>query len=133
MKDLARLLDKHQVFDLNADNGALKGLRKFEDTPNLKILVCGGDGTVGWVLSDIDKLGFKTFPPVGILPLGTGNDLAISLGWGSGYAGEDLSVMLDRIEDAMIVNLDRWTIVLEDFEGVKRTCLMNNYLSVGNH
>ncbi len=48
--------------------------------PRLRILICGGDGTVGWVLSEIDRLLSLTinvpYPVVGIVPLGTGNDLS---------------------------------------------------------
>lgn len=31
-------------------------LRLFQKFDNFRILVCGGDGSVGWVLSEIDKL-----------------------------------------------------------------------------
>jgi hypothetical protein len=46
--------------------------------------VAGGDGTVGWMLgclSDLYKMKREPVPPTGIIPLGTGNDLARSFGW----------------------------------------------------
>lgn len=42
----------------------------------LRILVAGGDGTVGWVLSTLDYLNWPAYPPMALVPLGTGNDLS---------------------------------------------------------
>ena len=51
----------------------------FRKIERYKILVCGGDGTIGWVLQCLDNVGQDSLcnnPPCAIVPLGTGNDLA---------------------------------------------------------
>eukprot|EP00128_Syssomonas_multiformis_P005412 Colp12_sorted_trinity150504_noHs@30384 len=75
LKKFLWLLNPLQVFDLS-NGGPMDGLRQFSRLPNLRILVCGGDGTAGWIMSSLDKLyGLADpQPPIAILPLGTGND-----------------------------------------------------------
>lgn len=131
------LLNPVQVFELSATQGPEVGLYMFRKVPHFRVLVCGGDGTVGWVLDAIDKQNFVSPPPVAILPAGTGNDLARVLSWGSGLGSIErqggLCTVLSHIEHAAVTILDRWKIRIDDQQGkqIQTPKFMNNYLGVG--
>nr|XP_012235773.1 PREDICTED: diacylglycerol kinase theta isoform X4 [Linepithema humile] len=147
-----KLLNPYQVFDLD-NGGPLPGLYVFRHIKDYKILVCGGDGTIGWVLQCLDNVGQDSecsSPACAIVPLGTGNDLARVLCWGSGYTGdEDPLNLLRDVIDAEEIILDRWTVVFhtEEKEQTQVVCnaagagstsedntqiyVMNNYFGIG--
>ncbi|XP_034187324.1 diacylglycerol kinase theta isoform X6 [Osmia lignaria lignaria] len=147
-----KLLNPYQVFDLD-NGGPLPGLYVFRHIKDYKILVCGGDGTVGWVLQCLDNVGQDSecsSPACAIVPLGTGNDLARVLCWGAGYTGdEDPLNLLRDVIDAEKSLLDRWTVVFHPEEkedkqmatnagGASATSedntqifVMNNYFGIG--
>ncbi|XP_041608190.1 diacylglycerol kinase theta isoform X2 [Vulpes lagopus] len=113
-----KLLNPHQVFELT-NGGPLPGFHVFSQVPRFRVLVCGGDGTVGWVLAALEEVRPRLAcpePSVAILPLGTGNDLGRVLRWGAGYSGEDPLSVLVSVDEADAVLMDRWTILLDAHE-----------------
>lgn len=66
------------------------------------IIAAGGDGTIGTVINAVaHNLPFEKFPTFGLLPLGTGNDLAYTLD-----IPTDIAAAIDVILDGNIRQID---------------------------
>lgn len=129
-----RLLNPIQIWDL-ANGGPEKVLKSFSVLSRFQVLICGGDGTVSWIISALEKMELKRWPPIGILPLGTGNDLARVHGWGGGYNNQSLLYILKQISEAYVSMLDLWeldiTTVNKKGKTQKEAKAFLNYLGVG--
>ncbi|XGW27602.1 hypothetical protein V3C99_007868 [Haemonchus contortus] len=111
IRKFKRLLNPLQVFDI-ISTGPDFALSFFDALDSFRVLVCGGDGTVGWVLGAFDRLGLHNKCQLAILPLGTGNDLARVLGWGHAfYDDTQLPQLLRTFERAHTRMLDRWSVL----------------------
>jgi len=132
LMQLRRLLNPIQIWDL-ADGDPTTVLQSFVALSRVRILICGGDGTVSWIISTLEKMNLeRRWPPIAILPLGTGNDLARIHGWGAGYNNESILMILEQITEAYVSLLDRWELTIENKKGkVKDTKSFMNYLGVG--
>jgi diacylglycerol kinase (ATP) len=149
LRCLTSLLHPGQVFDLAEVPSIAAILRSI--TGNFKLLICGGDGTVSWAMDVATLCGIR--PPMAILPLGTGNDLSRSLGWGSGFGMGDVTedavrgVLVNMHANSATQALDRWELVITPkpapdtptgTDGQLSTCIptvirkrMINYFSCG--
>lgn len=128
---LRRLLNPIQVWDL-AHGPPEPVLESFCVFTRLRILVCGGDGTVSWILNALEGLKLKRkWPPVAICPLGTGNDLARIHGWGGGYNNESLITILEQVAESYVSLLDRWSVTIDEKKKKKEHKTFLNYLGVG--
>ncbi len=68
------------------------------------VVVAGGDGTVSQTVQAL--AGMEQPPKLGIIPIGTGNDLARSLGIFNTYKNHGLSALMDVILSAQTVRAD---------------------------
>jgi Diacylglycerol kinase catalytic domain len=79
LQSFYRYLNPIQVIDL-LDEG-LEKLKLFKNLKKIKIIVGGGDGTIGSILTHLNEPQFleefKAKASLGVLPLGTGNDFSI--------------------------------------------------------
>ncbi|KAG2440916.1 hypothetical protein HXX76_003769 [Chlamydomonas incerta] len=84
----------------------------------LRLLVCGGDGTIAWVMGVIKKLRLQPEPPIAMIPLGTGNDLSRSFLWGPAYdpkcikGHKNMYKTLNSVAVAREDKLDCWNITI---------------------
>ncbi|XP_057416839.1 diacylglycerol kinase 7-like [Lotus japonicus] len=135
---LQQLISEEQVFDLSDVKphefvkyglGCLEMLAGLGDScaketrQRVRVMVAGGDGTVGWVLgclTDLRLQGREPVPPVGIIPLGTGNDLSRSFGWGGSFPfawKSAVKKILHQLTTGPIQRLDSWRVSLAMPEG----------------
>ncbi|KAJ0962226.1 hypothetical protein J5N97_030054 [Dioscorea zingiberensis] len=134
LKDrLQQLIGEDQVYDLSIvkpSDFVQYGLACLEELSSrgdycaqttrekLRIMVAGGDGTVGWILGSLAELHLKSrepVPPIGIIPLGTGNDLSRSFGWGGSFPFAWRSTVrssLYRVITGPICYLDSWQVIV---------------------
>lgn len=135
-RKLLHLLNPRQVFLLENDATILQALEIYSTLANIRICVFGGDGSVGWILSCLAELyPSLSNPPVGICPLGTGNDLSRVLLWGEQYDSKRLLSILSQIPQAQPIPLDRWQVTIEPVNRSKEGSLTHNrsFLSLINH
>eukprot|EP00593_Proboscia_inermis_P013965 CAMPEP_0171303816 /NCGR_PEP_ID=MMETSP0816-20121228/13417_1 /TAXON_ID=420281 /ORGANISM="Proboscia inermis, Strain CCAP1064/1" /LENGTH=160 /DNA_ID=CAMNT_0011783379 /DNA_START=34 /DNA_END=513 /DNA_ORIENTATION=- len=77
-------------------------------------------------------MNLEWWPPIAILPLGTGNDLSRIHDWGGGYNNKSLMLILQQVSEAYVSLLDRWAVTIEDTKGnIKNKKALTNYLGVG--
>ncbi|CAB4017296.1 diacylglycerol kinase delta-like, partial [Paramuricea clavata] len=114
LRKFKQLLNPAQVFDLSF-GGPAQGLKLFQHLDLFRVLVCGGDGSVGWVMTEIDKMKLMKKCQISVLPLGTGNDLSRVLRWGASfYDTNALPYLLKSLEGAKTEMLDRWSIMIQE-------------------
>ncbi|XP_028554450.1 diacylglycerol kinase 4 isoform X1 [Dendrobium catenatum] len=133
MARLQELMGEYQVFDLSEVKPsdfvqyALLCLEKLAESGDviakvtrerLRVVVAGGDGTVGWVLGCLGELyaqNREPVPPTAIIPLGTGNDLSRSFNWGGSFPFAWRSAVkrsLLKAAKGPVCRLDSWHVTV---------------------
>lgn len=85
LSQVSRVLDeaghKVRIHRLGRSSDSDGPLETALETPVGTLVIAGGDGTIHHVLSDLDAMGsLSPAEPIGLLPMGTGNDMARGLG-----------------------------------------------------
>ena len=93
--------------------GAVALVAAHPRTNDLRVVAAGGDGTVSGVselIRDACALAnTRAVPPIAILRLGTGNELANVTGWGKRYAtGDSLVPFVRDVAGGRVVGVDAW-------------------------
>ena len=79
-----------EIFKTGHPGHAQELARQIKDDNFAKLVIIGGDGTISDVVNELAD----TSLPIGIIPAGTGNDVARSLGIVPGYPEKALSIIV---------------------------------------
>ena len=128
---LTKSIGENFVYDLkHCTSGNMPDdiLLNYAHDPQVRVLVCGGDGTCGWIYSCVDNVwstvlrrcngqvhqsSFKDHLPIAIMPLGTGNDLSRQFGWGKRFTSKMLKESeIWAVKNGTLTNLDRWRLII---------------------
>ena len=125
LTQLTALIGAEQVFDLTTEirsPGALAAqlktwaaeARAGGSGQRPALLVCGGDGTVSWLLAALVESGLSDQYSVGTIPLGTANDFARVMGWNNahfaGIAQDAVERLKGRKDDLFAQDFDVWSV-----------------------
>ncbi len=97
------------------------GQEKFE-----VIFSAGGDGTLNQVINGIADSGLTNSPPIGLIPLGSGNDFAGAIG-----VTDDANQMIQLLKDNLPKPTDLGIISCRNKQGQRITRYFLNACSVG--
>ncbi len=81
------------------------------------VVICGGDGTINAVISELLQL--DRIPAVAFIPLGTGNDIARGTGWLNSWKKLGLNGLYHAIKKAGIGSLDVWSLTFTSEDRVQ--------------
>ncbi|QHN81907.1 Diacylglycerol kinase [Arachis hypogaea] len=117
------LLNKNQVFDLVLHRiySKLEKLKHNGDTFAAEIekrlrIIIRGDGTASWIIGVVADLKLHRPPPVATVPLGTGNNIPFSFGWGRKNPATDKEAVmsfLNQVKDAKELKIDSWHVIMK--------------------
>ena len=134
---LADIIGKDRVFDLGANPHPERILAQpqiiEEARTGLRVIVCGGDGTMTWLMAAIDVVKTEVEGArhchylIAPMPLGTGNDLARSLNWGGHFSRQCTSEKwVSEVKNAEPKQLDRWACsVMPNAEGQRNKTVLH--------
>lgn len=86
----------------------------------MRIIICGGDGTISWVLNELVKYELNiTRCAFGVVPIGTGNDFCRTIGWPAENFDFRLSNFIEQIKrwiNATLSKYDIWDVCIETYK-----------------
>jgi diacylglycerol kinase family enzyme len=123
------IAELERLFQNNQFSGSVEPINFIHLSQQLKslrerdcLLIAGGDGTISQVVSKAKEFS----KPIGILPLGTGNDLARELGIPPVADISKLEEIIRHFDLKRYINLTTWEVLFLD-----KQYTMLNYLSIG--